>query len=220
MKTVPQNYPTHKIRQTGPERQSRTPFWRCSLPLTALLAAGCSDILTPGGDTLTTANLLILAQQPGAPAPAEGSFYVVNSRVSTHSVVHPDQFNNSYLTVRFPGGCVSQVGGLAVGAADSAVVTVRPRQGSYGMTLLPDDLTLTDSCGATATFTFGRYGDLSVADRSSTYLDRAAYAAALNIWREISPTRWQVVPGSGPSGNDAVTGMVQSGGMYVLAAPR
>ena len=169
---------------------------------------------------MATGDLLILALQSGAPAPAEGSFYVVNSRVSTHPVIHPDQFNNPYLTVRFPTGCVSQVGGQAVGAADSALVTVRPRPQGYGATLLPDDLTLTDGCGATVTFTFGRYGDLGVADGSSSYLDRAAYAAALDIWREISPTRWQVVPGSAPSGNDAITGAVLSGGNYVLAAPR
>ena len=169
---------------------------------------------------MATGDLLILALQSGAPAPAEGSFYVVNSRVSTHPVIHPDQFNHPSLTVRFPTGCVSQVGGQAVGAADSALVTVRPRPQGYGATLLPDDLTLTDGCGATVTFTFGRYGDLGVADGSSSYLDRAAYAAALNIWREISPTRWQVVPGSAPSGNDAITGAVLSGGNYVLAAPR
>ncbi len=214
------NYPTPNIRQTRSERQSRTAARRLWLPLTALLAAGCSDVLAPEGGTLATADLLILAQQAGTPAPAEDSFYVVNSRVSTHPVVHPDQFNNPYLTLSFPAGCVSQVGGLAVGAADSASATVRPRPQAYGMALLPDDLTLTDGCGATVTFNFGRYGDLSVADGSSTYLDRAAYAGALNIWREISPTRWQVVPGSAPSGDDAVTGTVQSGGNYVLAAPR
>ncbi len=119
------NHPTPNIRQTRTECQSRTAGWRLWLPLGALLAGGCSDVLTPEGGTLATGDLLILALQSGAPAPADGSFYVVNSRVSTHPVIHPDQFNNPYLTVRFPTGCVSQVGGQAVGAADSALVTVR-----------------------------------------------------------------------------------------------
>lgn len=164
--------------------------------------------------------LLVLALQPTAPPPQMLSFWVVNSRATARSLVHNDGFNTPFLTVGFPAGCLAAVDGEAVAQDDSVMVTLQPSAGRYGFTLSPSSLELTDVCGATAELSFGRYGDLSVADASSTYLDWGAYAAALDLWREVGPDRWSIVPGSEPSGTDAIEGVLEASGRYVLAAPR
>ena len=99
---------------------------------------------------------------------------------------------------------MESLAGQSLGQGELASVTTAPTSGLYGFTLSPSSLILTDGCGSTAKFSFGRYADLSVADGSSTYLDRAAYAAALELWRETGPDRWVIVPQSGPSGNDGM----------------
>jgi hypothetical protein len=169
---------------------------------------------------MTGSELLVLALQPAAPPPQTLSFWAVNSRATARSLVHDDVFNTPFLTVGFPAGCLASLNGEAVAADDSVLVTLQPSAGRYGFTLSPATLELTDVCGATGELSFGRYGDLSVADGSSTYLDWGAYAAALDLWREVSPDRWAIVPGSHPSGNDAIEGVLEAAGRYVLAAPR
>lgn len=188
--------------------------------MASALTAGCGDVLNPEAQVLAVSELLILAQQPAAPSPSTATFHVFNSKITARSIVHGDEFNTPFLTIKFPTSCLASVDGQTLGPGDSVLVTLRPAAGQYGFTLSPLGLTLTNGCGATAKLSFGRYGDLSVADGSSTYLDRAAYAAALDLWRETGPDRWEIVPGSGPSGNDSVEGTVAGNGSYLLAAPR
>ncbi len=107
-----------------------------------------------------------------------------------------------------------------MGDTDSVLITIRPRAGLYGFSLDPGDLGLAATCGATATLFFARYGDLSVGDGSSTYLDRAAYAAALDLWRETRPGVWRVASGSSATGSDAVRGDLNEAGSFVVAPPR
>ena len=52
-----------------------------------------------------------------------------------------------------------------------------------------------------------------------TKITRAAYAAALGIWEDVGPDRWQEVAGSSP-GNETVTAHLPSPGTYRVAAPR
>ncbi len=206
-----------------PVVQARRILTRRALAATvvsALATAACGDVMAPETQTLSTEELLILAQPPDGPRPTTESFDVVNSRTVVHVMVHPDEFNTRYLEVRVPAGCVDRVAGEELGDQDSVLVTIQPRSAAYGFRLTPDDVTLTDTCGATATLFYGRYGDLSVADGSSTYLDRAAFAAALDLWREITPNKWQVVPGSAATGSDGVVGTLEQPGVFVLAAPR
>ena len=157
--------------------------------------AGCGDVVDPQFPILASSELLILRLQTSASTPAAATFGVSNTDATVRVIVHDDQFNTPFLTLEFPAGCVESIDGQPL-------------------------VTLTDGCGATAKFSFGRYADLSVADGSSTYLDRAAYAAALELWRETGPDRWEIVPQSGPSGNDAIEGNMEASGSYVLAAPR
>ncbi len=182
--------------------------------------AGCGDVVDPQSPILASSELLILRLQTSAPTPAAATFGVSNTDATVRVIVHDDQFNTPFLTLEFPAGCVESVDGQSLGPGESASVTATPVSGQYAFTLSPASLTLTDGCGATAKFSFGRYADLSVADGSATYLDRAAYAAALALWRETGPDRWEIVPQSGPSGNDAIEGNMEASGSYVLAAPR
>jgi hypothetical protein len=186
----------------------------------ALAATGCGDAFTPGEEVLTTAELLILPLKSDAPAPEALSFYVVNSRASVQLMLHPDQFNNLFLELQFSTGSLESVNGEPAGANDSVLVTVQPRPGVYGFTLSPAGLDFAESRRPRATFSFVRYGELSVADASPTYPDRAAYAAALEIWTETTVDRWLRLPQSSVAGSDAVAGLVVSGGDFVLAAPR
>jgi hypothetical protein len=186
----------------------------------ALVAAACGDAFTPGEEVLSTAELLILPQKPEAPAPEALSFYVVNSRASIQLMLHPDQFNNLYLELQFSVGSLDAVNGEPVGASDSVFVTVQPRPGAYGFTLSPTGLLFSAASVPRATFSYARYGELSVADASPSYADRASYAAALEIWAETTIDRWRRPPGSSAAGTDAVSGPLATGGDFVLAAPR
>jgi hypothetical protein len=176
--------------------------------------------VNPGSQVLSTSELFILALQATAPEPAAATIQVSNSQITAHSIVHDDEFNTPFLTVEFPATCLEALDGQSLGEDESVQVTITPATGQYGFTLAPSGLTLRAGCGAAARFSFSRYGDLGVADGSSTYLDRAAYAAALDVWREIGAGSWEIVPGSRPSGTNAVEGAMEAGGSYVLAAPR
>ena len=187
--------------------------------MAAALTAGCGDALEPEAQVLAVSELLILAQQPTAPPPPTATLHVFNSKITARSIVHDDEFNTPFLTIEFPTSCLVSVDGQTLGPVDSVLVTIRPTAEQYGFTLSPLRLTMTTGCGVAAKLSFSRYGDLSVADGSSTYLDRAAYAAALDLWRETGPDRWEVVQGSGPSGN-SLEGAVAGSGSYLLAAPR
>ncbi len=202
---------------TGLRISRRRAFWATAA---LVLTAGCGDVVDPQSPILASSELLILRLQTSAPTPAAATFSVSNMGATVRVIVHDDQFNTPFLTLEFPAGCVESVGGQSLGQGESASVTAAPTSGLYGFTLSPSSLILTDGCGSTAKFSFGRYADLSVADGSSTYLDRGAYAAALELWRETGSDRWEIVPQSGPSGNDAIEGNLEASGSYVLAAPR
>ncbi len=66
------------ITPVGP-RCSRKTATVLALIVLAGTAAGCGDVLNPGSESLTTAELLMLPLQPDAPAPEQQSTYVVNS---------------------------------------------------------------------------------------------------------------------------------------------
>lgn len=186
-----------------------------------LVAAACSDDTgVTATETLATSELLFLRQQANAPAPATTRFFVVNARETRRRVLHPDPFNNPYAEVVFPAGSLESLNGAPIGPGDSVEVTVQPRSGEYGLVLSPGGLEFSAAASPTATFFYGRYGDLSVADASATYPDASAYAAALDLWAEVNLDRWRRTTGTGPSGTDAVTGRLSEAGVVAIAAPR
>lgn len=168
---------------------------------------------------LDGADLLPLPQTAGAPAPASASFYVSNARSDVRRLLHPDAFNSLYLQLEFPANALASLNGAPLGADDSVLVTVAPEPGGYGVTLDPAGLAFASGRGPTATFVYAAYGDLAVADGSATYGSRAAYAAALGIWADVGPDRWQEVAGS-VAGNESVAARLPSPGTYRVAAPR
>ncbi len=170
--------------------------------------------------TRTTQELLILPLQPSATPVAAVSFFAVNSRDVVRQLLHQEAAPPLYLLIRFPRGALASLDGAALGSNDSVRVTVAPAAGVYGLTLSPSGLALVRSAPPTATFEYARYGDLSVADGSPTYASRSSYAAALALWREVTPGLWQRVPGSGAATPDQVTGAVDATGTYLVAAPR
>lgn len=185
----------------------------------AALAAACVDLTIPGDRVLDGADLLPLPQMAAAPAPASVSFYVSNARSELRRVLHPDAFNSLYLQVEFPASALASLNGTPLGPGDSVLVTLTPEPGAYGVSLDPAGLEFASGRGPTATFVYAAYGDLSVADGSASYASRAAYAAALGIWEDVGPDRWQEVAGSSP-GNETVTARLPSPGTYRVAAPR
>lgn len=187
--------------------------------LVAALPA-CSDLALPGGETLGTAELLILPLQAGAPAPAGASFTVSNADMTVRLFSHPDPQLNAYLEISFPAGSLASLNGVTLGPDDEVTVSVTPRSGTYGLTLSPAGLVFTSGFRPTITLFFARYGDFSVADGSATYASRDAYAAALDLWEESGLDRWRVANGSRASGTDEVSAEAQAGGAFVLAAPR
>jgi hypothetical protein len=98
------------------------------------------------------------------------------------------------------------------------LVTLSADAGVYGIRLAPDGLRFAALGGVTLTFSYVRYGDLTVA-AGSRYADQAAYANALDVWREASLDRWVSTGGAGTSQNDVTTSLSQAG-HYVVAASR
>ncbi len=99
-------------------------------------------------------------------------------------------------------------------------MTVDPRGGSYGFTLSPPGLEFTPSSAPTVDFSYGLYGDLAVADGVQSFADRSAYAAALEVWEEVTIDGWRIARDSSPSGVDAVESAVAASGTFVVAARR
>jgi len=164
--------------------------------------------------------LLILGLQSGAGPLAEESFYVVNSRLVTHRLLHADQFSTQYVEIRFPAGSIESLSGTAVGAQDSVLVTVGPRSGEYGITVSPATVVFSAGNLPRATFTYAVYGDRSVADGSATYATRDAYSAALDVWEQVTANQWQRTANSSTPGADEVSGSLSAGGVHIVAAPR
>lgn len=186
----------------------------------ALTALACGDLGPPGGETVPTADLLLLPLAAGAPAPASASFWVRNDRLRERQLTHPDDFNTPYLELSVPPGTLASLDGVPLAVGDSVLVAVQPWPGAYGLTLSPAGLAFTLDATPTVTFFYGVYGDLGVADGSPHYATRADYAAALGLWYEVTPGRWRATRSSGPAGADAVGGPIDNPGTYVLAALR
>jgi len=184
------------------------------------LVSACSDLGLPSHELSTLADLLVLLQQANAPEPQSKSFWVSNTRQSVQRINHPDAYNTLYLELTFPAHSLSSLNGIAVGEADSVYVTIDPRPGSYGITISPAGISFDAGARPTATFSFSVYGDASAASLSARYDNSADFVAALDIWRETAVDQWEVVPGSGASGTDAVRGSVESSGSFLVAAPR
>jgi hypothetical protein len=184
-----------------------------------ILATACTDLTIPGSSVLDGADLLPLPLEAGALMPAAASFYVSNSRTELRRLLHSDAFNSLYLQVEFPTSALASLNGTPLGPNDSVLVTLEPEPAGYGVTVRPSGLEFTAGRGPTATFVYAAYGDLGVADGSPTYASRAAYAAALSLWEDVGPDRWQRVAGS-TTGNETVTARLAAPGTYRVAAPR
>ncbi len=182
-----------------------------------MLLAACEDLTVPGGG-VATSDLLILPLSNSAPPPASLSFYVSNARTTTRNLIHNDGFNTLFARVEFPSGSLASLDGVTLGLGDSVQVTLSADPGSYGIQLAPEGLRFASLGKPLLTFSYARYGDLSVAT-GSRYPDPAAYASALEVWRETSLDRWSSVGGSGDAGND-VSGSLSQAGHYLVAARR
>lgn len=182
--------------------------------------AGCNDVLVPGGETVDEADLIPLALQATAPPAPATSFYVRNNAVTIRALRHGDTFNTLYVELRFPAGSLVSVDGTPIASGDSVLVSIAPRSGGYGFRLSPTGLAFAAGNAPTATFSYARYGDLSVADAEPAFPDRATYAAALDVWEEVALRRWRVATASAGSGVSEVSAAVEGGGEYVLAARR
>lgn len=183
----------------------------------ALLLAACEDLNVPGGG-VATSDLLILPLGSSAPPPPGASFYLSNARVTTHNLIHSDGFNTLFARVESPSGSLASLDGASLGLGDSVLATLSPDPGSYGIQVAPQGLRFAALGKPLLTFSYARYGDLSVAT-GSRYADPAAYAGALEVWRETSPDRWSSLGGSGTAGNDVKASLSQAG-HYLVAAPR
>lgn len=161
----------------------------------------------------------MLGLQPGSPAVPAVQSWVVNSRLTVLRLQHADAFNQLYAEVRFPPGALASLDGQPLAAGDSLLVTLRARAGGYGLTIAPAGVEFTSGSRPSVLFSYGRYGDLSVADGTS-YASRDAYADALDVWRETGLDRWTVASGSGSAGLDAVGAVLVDGSEILVAAPR
>ncbi len=184
----------------------------------ALVFSACTDLGLPDGGVVGTADLFILPLQSTAPAPATGTFVVLNDRTVVRQIIHQDAFNTPFLELRFPGGSIVQVGGTPIGPSDSVTVVAQPAGGTYGVRLSPGDLEFDSSALPSVRFFYGQYGDLNVS--SGAFDSPGDYADALALWYEVTPGRWERVAGSGPDGIDAVLGSLAQPGTYLVAAVR
>ena len=185
-----------------------------------LVASACSDALGPGGGTLSTAELLILPLQAGAPVPPGSTFEVCNDQLTVEVIMHPSMpAPIDYLEIRFPQGSLSSLNGQPLSTTDCVDVTVQPRGGQYGFTLSPQGLEFVLDATPTATLLYDVFGDFSVVDDSDTYDTAGELESALDIWEEVTVDRWQIARGS-TSGLGEVSAAVDAPGDFVLAAPR
>lgn len=134
------------------------------------------------------------------------------------SLLHSDGFNTRFVEVRFPAGSLASLDGLTLASGDSVLVTLRAEPGRYGVEITPDAVRFAAAARPSVTFTYVRYGDLTVA-AGSRYADADAYAAALDLWREVGLDLWSNVGGSGTTGTDLGASITQAG-RYLVAAPR
>ena len=195
--------------------------WKAAATATlVMLLSSCSDLAVSDTEIFGIADLLVLSQQPNAPAPASQNIWISNSRQTIVRINHPDNFNTVYLELTFPAQSLASLNDAPLSATDSVNVTIDPRPGEYGFVLSPSGLEFSSESAPGATFSFSVYGDASAGSASSTYGSSTEYVAALDIWCEVAVDQWQIASGSGASGVDGVSASVGSLGRFVLAAPR
>ncbi|OGU27006.1 MAG: hypothetical protein A3K13_09525 [Gemmatimonadetes bacterium RIFCSPLOWO2_12_FULL_68_9] len=153
-----------------------------------------------------------------APAPANTSFYVSNARATTRNLIHNDGFNTLFARIQFPTSSLASLDGDPLALGDSVLVTLSADAGVYGIRFDPEGLRFASLGRPLLTFSYVRYGNLSVAS-GSRYADPTAYANALEVWRETSSDRWANTGGAGTALSDVSTSLQQAG-HYVVAAPR
>ena len=112
------------------------------------------------------------------------------------------------------------LGNQPLGSGDSVLVTVQARPGQYGITISPRGLSLSAGSLPTVVFSFGRYGNFTVAGSSTRYASAQEYATALDVWREVTADGWSMATGSRTAGTDAVEAQIEAPGDYAVAAPR
>lgn len=188
--------------------------------LAASVLTGCTDVLDIAS-SVDRGQLAVLQLQGGTPAVSSQQFYVANNRQTTRTLVHPDAAGNQYAQVRFPSGSLATINGRTATASDSVLVTVQPEPGAYGLTIgTSGTVTFASTARPTATFFYGRYGDLTGSRSGSRYTTNVQLAQALELWREELVGRFSAVAGSGASGTDAVGGPVSAAGIFLVAAPK
>lgn len=180
----------------------------------------CADLGLVGDDTVGTADLLLLPLQVAAPVVPSRTVTVGNLTASAHQLIHNDGFNSVFLELRVPAGALEAVDGAPIGPDGVVSVTMQAEPGVYGAVLSPATLEFAAGQSPTLVFSFGQYGDFSVADGSTRYASRLEYETALALWTEVSPGRWTRVPGSGVQGVDEVGGAIAEPGTFVVAAER
>ena len=182
----------------------------------SVLAAACADIVSFAASH-PRSELAVLLLQNTAPPPSGVTFFVSNAHATTRTLIHPDAVNNPFLEMTFPQGCLSTVSGRVATPTDSIQVTIQPVSGTYGFDFNAP-VTFVTGKTPTARFFFASYADFTASRAGSHYTSAAAYEQALGLWREEIVDRLSLVIGSGPSGSDVVTGLVQGPGTFYAAA--
>lgn len=183
----------------------------------ALLACACGDLALPFDRTLGDANLLFLPLQAAATGVPLVSIYV-NSRPTTATLRHTDQFNTVFAQVTFPAGSIAANGGAVVSASDSVRITISSSASAYRITITPDEIDFTGA--VVLTFSAAIFGDFSVAGGATRFVTPEGYLADLAIWEEISPGQWRAVPSSVDAVRTTVRATLSGGGTFALAAER
>jgi hypothetical protein len=180
-------------------------------------ATACSDLGFPGEPTVPTSDLLVLPFVAGTPVPTVTSFVVRNDQATVRRVLHPDQFNTLFVELSFPTGSLATLNGNPLGAGDSVTITVQPSAGSYEFILSPSGLEFASGAEPTARLLIA-YGNLAAG--VGRYPSQAEYAAALSVWLEVTPGRWQRLAPAGQAGLDEVGARLGDAGAFAVAAPR
>lgn len=186
-----------------------------------VLVSACTDsLLDPTPTVMAEDDLLFLAVQASAPSTGVSTFTVNTGQAVTHRTLHNDAFRTQFLEIAFPPNPVVEIGTQAVAPGEAVDITVRPEAARYAATIEPSQITFDERDPPTLRFTFGRYGDRSVADGSTRYPTRAAYGAALRLWVQVGAGQWERIDASFTDGPDAVAARINTSGHYAVAAPR
>jgi hypothetical protein len=145
---------------------------------------------------------------------------VRNDRLETFRIFHSDSMGTLFAEFRFTPHSIVRAGGVTVCDTCTVLVTVTPLAGRYGIAVGPPTLVFSATGSPTVTFSYGVYGDLSVHDSSARYATAAEYSAALAIWYERSPGRWEEERNSAHQSATVVSSALDEPVSHVVAALR